>query len=161
MGEMHKPPLDIDLDSLPGPKRGVSPALYVRDEAVFSPKGNHFALAYSIAEASNGNEIGCLLWGTTNFFGTKTLGNPPGVHVTCWYSPWAIWLDDETFVFKAQQYDGSRLHLPLVVAHVLQGFAILPDTNNGNSRPSDVTNVPLKFTEMSAEALINAICRAT
>jgi hypothetical protein len=158
---MHKLPVDIDLNTLPGPKRGVSPAIYCRDEVVYSPSGKYFALAYTITEASMCNDVGCLLWGTINFFGTTILGNPAGVNISCWYSPWANWLDDQTFVFKAQQCDGSRLHLPLVAIHILHGFAVLPDTNHGNSRPSDVINTPPKFTEMSAEALINAIYRAT
>src|SRR5438034_1327158 len=124
----------LDLDSLPGPKRGVSPAIFIRDEPVFSPSRKHFALAYTIAEASMGNEIGCLLWGSVVRGEITTLGNPEGVHATCWYSPWATWLDDETFVFKAQQYDGKRLHLPLVVVRIGKGFAVLPGTSNGESR---------------------------
>ncbi len=65
---MHKLPVDLDLDLLPGPNRGVSPALYFRDEAVFSPTGKYFALAYTITEASMCNDVGCLLWGTNKFF---------------------------------------------------------------------------------------------
>ena len=155
---MQSPLPTLDLDSLPGPRRGVSPAIYIRDEAVFSPSGKHFALAYTIAEASMGNEIGCLLWGEVTRGETTVLGNPEGVHATCWYSPWAAWLDDETFVFKAQQYDGKRLHLPLVAIRIGKGFSVLPGTSNGESRPSEVRAAPASYAPASAEALLRAIC---
>lgn len=154
-------PLGLDLDSLPGPRRGVSPALYVRDEFVFSPSISKFALAYSIAETSMCNEIGCLLWGETGFHGATVLGNPAGVYVTSWRSPWAVWLDDESFVFKAQQYERGRLHVPLVTIHLKLGFAVLPGTNKAESCPSDVTRGPLVFSPVSAQALLHAITSET
>jgi hypothetical protein len=147
----------LDLDSLPGPKRGVSPAIYFRDEAVFSPSGRYFALAYTIVEVSMGNEIGCLLWGRIADRETTILGNPEGVYATCWYSPWANWLDDETFAFKAQRYDGKRLHLPLVVIRIGSGFTVLPGTSHGRSRPFDITFVPAQFELYEARSLLHAI----
>ena len=154
---MDQLPLGLDINSLPGPRRGVTPALYFRDEAILSPSRKNFALAYTIAEASIGNEIGCLLWGQAAANDSRILGNPPGVHITCWYSPWAVWLGDETFVFKAQHHDGKRLHLPLVAINLSRGFAVIPGTNNADSRPSQLRNAPSVFTPVSAQALLRAI----
>lgn len=154
---MPQLPPGLDLDYLPGPKRGASPAIYFRDEPVFSSSGKHFALAYTITEVSMGNEIGCLLWGHVADSGITILGNPEGVYATCWYSPWASWLDDETFVFKAQRYDGKRLHLPLVAIRIGRGFAVLPGTDNDRSRPFDVTSIPEQFEPNEAGALLRAL----
>jgi len=155
--EVPQLPPGLDLDSLPGPKRGVPPAIYFRDETIFSPSGKHFALAYTIAEVSMGNEIGCLLWGRVADSGITILGNPEGIYATCWYSPWANWLDDETFVFKAQLYDGKHLHLPLVAIRIGSGFAVLPGTSNDRSRPCDITSIPEPFEPNEAGALLRAI----
>lgn len=150
-------PPGLDVESLPGPKRGVTPAVYVRDEIVYAPSGRYFALCYSIFETSMGNEVGCVLWGEIADGTTRVLGNPEGVYATCWFSPWAEWLDDETFVFKAQRYDGSRLHLPLVAIRIGQGFSVVPGSKKVDSRPSDLTSPPDSYEPTSATALLAAI----
>src|SRR5262249_21345279 len=121
-------PRDLVLDELPGPKRGQNPILYFRDEIVWAPGERYFALAYTIAEASMMNEIGCVLW--ASFDGrTTVLGNPKGLYACCWNTPWCTWLDHETFVFKSQYSDGKKRYVPLVVINVTRGYAVLPGTN--------------------------------
>ena len=154
---MQQIPKGLNLDLLPGPKRGVSPAIYFRDEFVYSASGKHFALAYTITEVSMGNGVGCLLWGTVADHAATVLSNPEGIYTTCWYSPWATWLDETIFVFKAYHYCGQRLYLPLVAIDVNKGFAVVPKTNNADSRPSDVESVPTKFFTLSANSLADAI----
>jgi hypothetical protein len=153
-------PPGIKLELLPGPARGKPPALYARDEVVYSPSGQYFALAYTIAETRMGNEVGCLLWGQRQGDHSTTLGNPPGVHVTCWYSPWASWISDQTFVFKAQHWDGFRLHLPLVAVKIGHGTAVLSGTNNADSRPTDELQIPTEFFHLNPTELLRAISDA-
>jgi hypothetical protein len=150
-------PRDIDLASLPGPTRGVHPALYVRDEISWSPSGKRFALAYTICEASMNNDIGCIAWGETVADRTVILGNPQGIHATCWYTPWAVWVSELAFVFKAQLYRAPRIHSPLVAVHVERGFHIVPSTNNGDSRPSDPLILPDVYNPITSSALVKAI----
>jgi len=156
---MDSLPPGVEISALPGPTRGISPCLYVRDETVWSPSREAFALAYTIAEASMNNEIGCILWGKLVAGTSQIRGNPEGVYAVCWSSPWAAWLGEEVFVFKAHYSDGRHLHLPLVAIHLQQGFHVLPKTNNTDSRPSDMTSPPSTFTRLSATALADAIRR--
>lgn len=144
---------DIDLDDLPGPPRGKHPCLYFRDEVVWSPDRLHFALAYSISEASMGNEIGCILWGRTIEGGTHFVANPRDVYASCWCSPWCSWLSAEAFVFKAQLYDGAKLHVPLVVVRFSGDFAVLPGTDNLESRHSDVSHYSGQYVPFTARAM--------
>jgi hypothetical protein len=135
-------PPDIHVGQLPGPDRAKWPENFFRDEIVWSPSKTRFALAYSIAEASMNNEMGCVLWGEQRADGTAILGNPRWVHACCWEKPWCVWLDDDIFVFKAQEGSGSKVQLPLVIVHVTKGFALMPDTNDVNSSPNQVACLP-------------------
>ena len=102
-------PSEIDLTRLPGPARGKPPALYFRDEIVWSPDDSHFALAYTIVEASYGNEVGSLLWGSSQSRNVSILGNPDRPLVTCWFVPWCAWASPSVFLFKSQFYDGRLI----------------------------------------------------
>jgi hypothetical protein len=95
-------PFGLNVDALPGPTRGMSPALYFRDEVVQSPNGDRFALAYTICEASMCNEVGCVAWGQVVDGSAQVQGNPAGLIATCWYTPWCVWLNEHAFVFKTQ-----------------------------------------------------------
>lgn len=157
---MTELPAGIDVETLPGPTRGGWPALYFRDETVLSPSGGHFALAYSIAEASFSNEVGCVAWGEVVDGAAKLQGASADIHVTCWFSPFTVWIEEQTFVFKAQAYDGATLHMPLVVIDISRGFAILPQSNNHWSRPGDVTSPPRVYLPLSPAELREGIVRA-
>lgn len=122
-------PNDIDLQILPGPRRGKDPALYYDDKIIWSPRGNYFALAYTIIEATYGNNVGNILWGSYDGQKSKILGNPTGIGASCWKEPWCKWLNDESFIFKAQKYDNKSVHVPLVIINVSKGFMVL----NGSS----------------------------
>lgn len=156
---MQNLPPGLDLDSLPGPKRGVDPAIYFRDESVASPSGRYFALAYTIFEATDGNEVGRVLWGQVVEGRAEILGNP-GVLACCWSSPWASWINDEAFVFKAHFHDGERTYLPLVVFHMKRGFAVVPGTNSVSSRPSKDLRLPRRFEPIWKPALLRAIAQS-
>jgi hypothetical protein len=150
-------PPDIVLDDLPGPNRGQPPALYFRDEVVWAPSRKHFALAYTIAEASMMNEIGCVLWASFNGHASVTLGNPKGLYACCWKSPWCVWLNEESFVFKAQSSDGKTRCVPLVVINITKGYAVLPGTNSVDSWPSQVKACSGPFEPVVNKTLIHAI----
>lgn len=156
---MNAIPPDISLETLPGPKRGEYPALFFRDEIVWSPSRNRFALAYTIAEASMNNEIGCVLWGSCGGNSTTVLGNPEGIYACCWNSPWCVWLNDDVFLFKAQRYDEHRLHIPLVAVSISTGFSVLPGTNNSESIPSQFKGSLGLFTMQDSQGLLGAIQR--
>lgn len=148
---------DIDLDDLSGPPRGEYPCLYFRDEVVWSPDGVHFALAYSITEASMGNEIGCIFWGRVAGGVSELVANPQEVYACCWSSPWCSWLEARTFVFKAQRYDGTRLHVPLVVVRFPGDFAVLPGTDNLESRHQEVSQFSGAHLPFTARAMREGI----
>lgn len=147
----------IALDKLPGPARGKYPALYFRDEIVWSPSKQYLSLAYTINEASMCNDIGCILWASFELGRATVLGNPTNFYACCWDSPWCIWINDQTFVFKVQHYDGRKLHLPLVAVNVFQGFAILPNTNHSKSRPTQIQAYDGPFTLLNNTELFQAI----
>ena len=149
-------PKGFDIASLPGPRRGEWPALYFRDETVASPTGNRFALAYSICEASMCNEVGCVAWGSVHDGIGKIEGNPEGLIATCWFTPWCSWIGDTAFVFKAQRYAGGRLYMPLVVVDCLQGFAVVPGSDNSDSRPTSVVSLPAQLQPIGDGALLLA-----
>jgi hypothetical protein len=152
-------PPDILIDQLPGPKRSKWPARLLRDEAVWSPSNSRFALAYSIAEARMNNEIGCVLWGVRRERGTAILGNPAHVCACCWDIPWCVWLNDEAFVFKAQAGSGRKVHLPLVIVHISEGFALVPNTDNLESWPNQVASLPANVRWQNIRELSRAIQR--
>lgn len=154
-------PSDIDLESLPGPRRGKHPALYVRDEAVWAPGRAHVAVAYTIHEASMGNEVGLLLWARMENGKATILGNPSNLLISCWRSPWCRWLDAETFVFKTQYFHRARTRTPLVVLHVRNEFAVVqgtdaPDVWLDRDIPRD-----LDFDRLTACTFRRALERAT
>jgi hypothetical protein len=150
-------PPGIVLDDLPGPKRGESPALYFRDEIVWAPSRRYFALAYTISEASMMNEIGCILWASFNGHTAEILRNPKLLYACCWKSPWCIWLDEETFVFKVQSSDGKTRFTPLVVINVTKGYTVLQHTNNVDSWPTQVKTCSGPFESVVTQKLIDAI----
>ncbi len=149
-------PSDILLDNLSGPKRGKEPYQSFKDEISWSPKGSYFVLAYTIAEVSMLNYLGCLAWGSVHDGKTNILGNPQKIYVG-WQTDWCIWLNDETFVFKVEHYDGKKTHIPLVVVNIQEGFAVIPNTNNTFSKPSHLSNFVASFMIKNAESLLKAI----
>ncbi len=60
---MEDIPKNIELEKLPGSRVNGNRTMYFRDQIIYSPNKEYFALAYSINEVSNGNEVGFLSWG--------------------------------------------------------------------------------------------------
>ena len=154
-------PSNIDIEALPGPRRGRSPALYIRDEAVWAPDRGHVALAYTIYEASMGNEVGCVLWAGVREGKATILGNPREAVASCWRSPWCRWVDAETFAFKTQYVDRGRTRTPLVVIHVRHGFALVPGTDAPEVWVDREIPRDLRFERVSGRALRTALEHAT
>jgi hypothetical protein len=150
-------PDTIVIEELPGPMRGEYPALYFRDDVVWSPQRTHFALAYTICEASMNNEVGCILWARIENSKAKILQNPDGVLASCWRSPWCRWLDEEVFVFKAQTYNGKTTCVPLVAIHVSSGFQLLPGTNTTDRWIDEASAVSENWTPFDTKTLLRMI----
>jgi hypothetical protein len=150
-------PAEIDLNKLPGPTRGVYPALYFRDEIVYSPSGRHFALAYSICEHSYGNEVGMALWGEMDQ-GRLTRSQPiQGLTVCCWQAPWCRWIDDDTLLCKAQRSTRHGVTVPDVLIRTGEFFAVIPrDARSEVWLPEpDISSV--EFQRIEGSKLVEAI----
>jgi hypothetical protein len=152
-------PDNIVLERLPGPKRGDYPALYFRDDAVWSPQRSHLALAYTICEASMCNDVGCILWAKVDCGKANILQNPDGVLASCWQIPWCLWLDEERFIFKAQKYNGKTTCVPLVAIHVSQGFQVLSETNSADQWLDAVPTLGDQWNPSDAKELLKKIER--
>jgi hypothetical protein len=150
-------PSDIDIEKLPGPNRGDSPALYFRDEIIWSPQKQYFTLAYTIIEASYGNSVGHILWGMYDGKNSKIFGNPKDMAASCWKQPWCKWLDDNSFVFKAQKYYGKSTYVPLVIVHVDKGFAVLPGSNDTNKWLDEILEYDGIYQSYDEQSLIEAV----
>lgn len=154
-------PANIVIEELPGPKRGEWPALYFRDEVVWSPRRTRFALAYSICEASMNNEVGCLLWGRSDATHGIVEQNITQMLACCWSSPWCRWLDEDVFAFKAQRYDGRMARVPLVIAHATAGFRIVPASNDARMWIDDIqTPAGTDWVPWNEETLVKMIEKA-
>ena len=155
-------PEGLDLDSLPGPKRGEHPALYFRDEAIWAPNGSHFSLAYTITEASMGNDVGCVAWGALNAGGQAELTVVEGVVASCWRSPWCLWLDNHQFRFKAHVADltANRTHVTLVVFDLRGRFGVLSESDMPDSWPTDPDLRSPSLEPFSTESYRKAVLRA-
>lgn len=155
-------PANIDLQTLPGPKRGEPPTLYARDEIVWSPDHRHFAVAYTICEASMCNYVGQFLIGRFTCDRGILIFNPVRVLASCWQSPWCRWLDNSVFVFKAQHYVSNRLRVPLVLAHVDAGFCVVAGSDDAEQW-CDVleSSEGATWTPWAEKALAHAIEQAT
>lgn len=150
-------PDNIVLVDLPGPKRGEYPALYFQDDVVWSPQRTHFALAYTICEASMCNDVGCILWARVDDNQATILQNPEGVHASCWQSPWCRWLSEDIFVFKAQKYNGKTTCVPLVAIHIVKGFQVLSGTNSTDKWLEDVSSINDQWLPFDAKTLLKKI----
>jgi hypothetical protein len=153
-------PENIVLDQLPGPRRGKHPALYYSDDAVWSPSRRHIALAYTICEASMCNDVGCILWAKVIGNRATIIENPDGVLASCWQSPWCRWIDDESFVFKAQKYNGKTTCIPLVAIHVTKGFQVIPGTNTAEKWFGAEERVSDNWTQFDPRVLLMQIERS-
>lgn len=160
-------PCELNIEKLPGLKRGQHPAVYFRDEIVWNECGNRFALAYTIHEASFGNEVGHICWGRLRDGKIEVLGIFEQLLATCWQEPWCNWINKNAFAFKAHFYNGSpsppnsaKLHLPIISIHFSQGYLVVPGTDNVDSRlGKDDFSSELKFRPQSEADLIQEIIK--
>jgi hypothetical protein len=155
---MNDIPGNINVESLPGPKRGSFRALYFRDECIYSHDNKHFALAYSITEASMCNEVGCLIWGTVESGHGYILQNPLKLYASCWQSPWCKWLSNNIFVFKSQMHVNGSVHTPLITVHIENGYSVLPNSNEADIWLPDNIPANIKFNKYNETELITEIC---
>jgi hypothetical protein len=122
---------EIDIERLPGPKRGQSPALYVSDKLVPSPSGSLAALVYSIYEIRMGWEVGLF-----TLFEDKS--NPTCIlnpaNFLCFSTEDTVtWLSDQLLALKKYAYDnrGNRIELPFAIIDIAgRRFSFIPIVNS-------------------------------
>ena len=146
---------NIDLEKLPGPDR--SALVYYRDEVVWSPNHKYFALAYSINEATMGNEIGFISWGTVENGKATIIRNPTLFSISGNHHPWCKWISDKVFICKAKRYDGEASYAPLVAIDVCQGFKVIPETNRWDAWFDDIEKIEGEFQSFDEFELIKEI----
>jgi len=154
-------PKNIRIDKLPGPKRGIHPTLYFQDEIVWSANRNHFALAYSITEASICNDVGCILWAEVKNGKANIIQNPKGVLASCWQSPWCRWLSDDIFIYKSQRYNGKSTCIPVVAIHILHGFQVIEGTNSAEKWLDDIPNIENNWIKFKTKKMFKIIKKIT
>ena len=161
LSEEMEIPNNINIDDLPGPKRGEYPCLYFQDDIVWSPNHERFALAYSITEASMCNNVGCILWAEVKNDKANILQNPIGVLASCWNFPWCKWINNEVFIFKVQRYNGERTYVPLVAIHIKHGFQVIPDTNITDKWVDDYQKIENHWIDFDTNKLFKNIEKNT
>ena len=111
----------------------------IDDQIFLNHSKTHFEIIYTIYEASMGNDIGHIAWGTKTDKGHKVIENPKDMRVSCWGSPFCKWLDETTFIFKVQKYNktNNRIYTSLVAINLDQGFHVIENTNDTVSRVSE------------------------
>ena len=123
-------PEGLDLSALRSGKAGA----WSRDETVFGPDGRSFATAFDIVEASMGNEMGRLLWGSWAEVRPQILGHLQ-TPLYCWSRPFCHWLAPGLFVVKIATPEGR---LPLLAIDIARGFQRL-GRDTPASRPAEIT----------------------
>ena len=152
-------PVDINLEALAGPNR--EDLIYGSDSISWSPERKHFALAYSISEITMGSYAGPVFWGECLNGISTVLANPYRVGAACWFGDWCHWLDELTFVFKAQISNGGPWQIPLVCVSFTKGYSVIPNTNNLQSRPQQIKSYSGSYSPLDAGKLFQAIITST
>ena len=153
-------PDDIEIDRLRISVRGISPSqCYVEDQIYWNNAETHFVFIYTIYEASMNNDVGHIAWGMKTNDGIKILEKPDDYAVCCWGTPYCKWLNDNMFIFKVQKYSKrlNRMYTPLVSIDIHNGFNIIENSNNTDSRVSKYNPQSLSFTNYTSKILIEAI----
>ncbi|GAA6133296.1 hypothetical protein NBRC116188_00850 [Oceaniserpentilla sp. 4NH20-0058] len=153
-------PNDINIDDLYGPiKEGRTPNCYVDDQIFWNHSKTHFVIIYTIYEASMGNNIGHIAWGTKSDQGHRVIENPKDMRVSCWGSPFCKWLDEITFIFKVQKYNktNNRIYTSLVAINLDQGFHVIENTNDTVSRVSEYELPISSYRYYDFEKLVDSI----
>lgn len=150
-------PSDINIEELSGIARNEHPASYFRDEIIWSPQEKYFALAHSITEITMGNYVGGILWGEYDGTSSTILGITKNIGACCWRQPWCRWLDEKSFIFKAQKYDEKTTHTPLVMIHIEKGFSVLPGSDNKEKWIDEVVEYNGTYQNYDEQLLIKAV----
>lgn len=121
---------EIDVETLPGPKRGVSPVSYFTDAIFPSLDGARAVVLYSITEIRLGWEVGMVaLFADQD--NPRLILNPR--HFLCCYTEDAIiWLSNELFAAKKYYYDSaaSKIHVPFALIDIARNrYSFLPLSN--------------------------------
>jgi len=130
-----------------------------KSEVVWSPNGQYFALAYTIAEASMCNELGHFAFGRAgeNPAVFRAIDN---VSVDCNFSPWCRWLSETCFVFGTQLYIPAKKNsfMPIVAIDVYKGHHVFYKLKYNDYRSlTKVLEVPehfYKFEDMPLKELL-------
>jgi|APLak6261671648_1056085.scaffolds.fasta_scaffold12333_1 hypothetical protein len=145
---MNGIPSDINPETLPGPKRDG----WSYDKIIWSPNTVNFILAYSIREISNNNPVGRFLYGTFDGANSHILANPQR-SIFCW-GDLAHWVTNDVFVVKISHFSKNNGYFyPLIAFHIKNGFYVIPDSDNLESKPSDIKDCNFIFTEFDDKKL--------
>jgi hypothetical protein len=120
----------IQIEKLPGYVRGKDPARIYRDEVTWAPNRKHWALAYTIFEATMCNDVGHLAWGSQNG-DTALFQTIVSIQVGCGHYPWSKWISETCFVFGAQLYVPKKKTslTPIVAIDVYKGHHVYYKSN--------------------------------
>ncbi len=120
---------EIDVDSLPGPKRGST--MHMRDAIYPSPDGKHAVVLHTITEIRMGWDVGIFAL-FANRANPKPILTP--VSFRCCHTEDAvIWLTDNMFAVKKHCYDSvkDKLSVPFALIDLAQGrYSFIRLTNS-------------------------------
>ncbi len=122
---------EIDVEKLPGPKRGQFPVLYFSDELFVAPSGNVAALIYTISEVAMGWNIGLFAL-FENKSNPDCILNPNDFRCFATEDT-VIWLSNQLFLVKKYFYDRreNKIEIPFVVVDIIkERFSFLPVKNS-------------------------------
>ena len=116
---------------------------WARDHTCFNPSKTKFVAAFNIYEHSMMNEMGRVIWGSSQGNAVQVQGFMEKHLVYCWEQPFAHWLDDDCFAIKI---DSGKQHYPIVVIHLEKGFQIISkseklETRASQFRKEDLSNI--------------------
>ena len=104
-----------------------------------------------------GSYVGPTLWGEHSNGISTVLANPYKIGAACWFGDWCHWLNEQTFVFKAQVSNGGPWQTPLVCVNVTKGYSVIPNTNNLQSRPQQIKRYSDHYSPVDVEKLLQEI----
>lgn len=108
---------------------------WARDQTCFNRTRTKFVAAFNIHEHSMMNEMGQVVWGCLEDNAVQVQGHMQKHLAFCWDQPFAQWIDDDCFAIKIH---GGNQHYPVVAVHFEKGFQVVGDTNNLESRASQI-----------------------
>lgn len=142
----------LDVQAIIPHKRGA----WARDETCFNKTRSRFVAAFNIFEVTMMNEMGNIVWGSISDDQPIVEGYLANTSVSCWERPFAHWLDEKCFAVKV----ACNYQRPIIAVHFTNGFHILPNLQNRETRASHATQEMLEGNWLDSEAMLRKeICK--